>query len=79
VVHFGQQRYGNRTSPLIRMGFPVFARYRCPVEAFGRYTILKTQARHNFARGDDPSRFSSATSASESGAGGAACQPDPAL
>jgi len=31
------------TSHLIRMGFPVFARYRCPVEAFGRYTMLKTQ------------------------------------
>jgi 4-hydroxy-4-methyl-2-oxoglutarate aldolase len=29
---------------LIAMGFPVFARYRCPVEAFGRYTILKCQA-----------------------------------
>ena len=28
---------------LIRMGFPVFARYRCPIEAFGRYTILKCQ------------------------------------
>ncbi len=28
---------------LIAMGFPVFARYRCPVEAFGRYTMLKTQ------------------------------------
>ncbi|HUK19447.1 MAG TPA: RraA family protein [Bryobacteraceae bacterium] len=28
---------------LIRMGFPVFARYRCPIEAFGRYTLLKTQ------------------------------------
>ena len=31
------------TSLLMRMGFPVFARYRCPVEAFGRYTLLKTQ------------------------------------
>jgi regulator of RNase E activity RraA len=31
------------SSLLIRMGFPVFARYRCPVEAFGRYTLLKTQ------------------------------------
>lgn len=28
---------------LIARGFPVFARYRCPVEAFGRYTILKFQ------------------------------------
>jgi regulator of RNase E activity RraA len=28
---------------LITMGFPVFARYRSPVEAFGRYTLLKTQ------------------------------------
>jgi 4-hydroxy-4-methyl-2-oxoglutarate aldolase len=28
---------------LIAMDFPVFARYRCPVEAFGRYTMLKTQ------------------------------------
>jgi 4-hydroxy-4-methyl-2-oxoglutarate aldolase len=28
---------------LIRMGFPVFARYRCPIEAFGRYTLLKCQ------------------------------------
>jgi len=28
---------------LIRMGFPVFARYRCPVEAFGRYMMLKCQ------------------------------------
>jgi regulator of RNase E activity RraA len=28
---------------LISMGFPVFARYRSPVEAFGRYTMLKTQ------------------------------------
>jgi 4-hydroxy-4-methyl-2-oxoglutarate aldolase len=28
---------------LIAMGFPVFARYRCPIEAFGRYTILKCQ------------------------------------
>jgi len=28
---------------LIAMGFPVFARYRSPVEAFGRYTLLKTQ------------------------------------
>jgi len=26
---------------LIQMGFPVFARYRCPIEAFGRYTMLK--------------------------------------
>lgn len=31
------------SSHLIAMGFPVFARYRCPVEAFGRYTMLKTQ------------------------------------
>jgi 4-hydroxy-4-methyl-2-oxoglutarate aldolase len=28
---------------LVAMGFPVFARYRSPVEAFGRYTLLKTQ------------------------------------
>src|SRR5271157_1815488 len=28
---------------LIAMGFPVFARYRCPIEAFGRYTMLKCQ------------------------------------
>jgi regulator of RNase E activity RraA len=28
---------------LIQMGFPVFARYRCPIEAFGRYTMLKCQ------------------------------------
>jgi regulator of RNase E activity RraA len=28
---------------LIDMGFPVFARYRTPVEAFGRYILLKTQ------------------------------------
>ncbi len=28
---------------LIAMDFPVFARYRCPIEAFGRYTILKWQ------------------------------------
>jgi regulator of RNase E activity RraA len=28
---------------LIQMGFPVFARYRCPVEAFGRYSWLKSQ------------------------------------
>lgn len=28
---------------LIAMGFPVFARYRSPVEAFGRYTLLKCQ------------------------------------
>jgi len=28
---------------LIRMGFPVFARYRSPVEAFGRYMIVKFQ------------------------------------
>lgn len=28
---------------LISMGFPVFARYRSPVEAFGRYVILKSQ------------------------------------
>lgn len=31
------------TGHLIAMGFPVFARYRCPVEAFGRYTLIKTQ------------------------------------
>lgn len=35
---------GTRDSGLlIKMGFPVFARYRCPVEAFGRYMILKFQ------------------------------------
>ena len=28
---------------LIAMHFPVFARYRSPVEAFGRYTMLKCQ------------------------------------
>jgi len=28
---------------LINMGFPVFARYRTPVEAFGRYTTLAWQ------------------------------------
>jgi regulator of RNase E activity RraA len=28
---------------LVAMGFPVFARYRCPIEAFGRYTLLKCQ------------------------------------
>jgi len=28
---------------LIKMGFPVFSRYRSPVEAFGRYMILKFQ------------------------------------
>lgn len=28
---------------LIEMGFPVFARYRSPVEAFGRYMLLKCQ------------------------------------
>jgi 4-hydroxy-4-methyl-2-oxoglutarate aldolase len=28
---------------LIARGFPVFARYRSPVEAFGRYTIIKAQ------------------------------------
>lgn len=31
------------TGHLIAMGFPVFARYRCPIEAFGRYTMLKCQ------------------------------------
>jgi regulator of RNase E activity RraA len=31
------------SSHLIAMGFPVFARYRCPVEAFGRYTLVKSQ------------------------------------
>ncbi len=30
-------------SHLISMAFPVFARYRSPVEAFGRYTLLKFQ------------------------------------
>lgn len=28
---------------LIAMGFPVFTRYRSPVEAFGRYTLIKCQ------------------------------------
>ncbi len=28
---------------LIAMGFPVFARYRSPVEAFGRYMLVKCQ------------------------------------
>lgn len=28
---------------LIQMNFPVFARYRCPIEAFGRHTMLKCQ------------------------------------
>ncbi|SPE40582.1 Protein dlpA [Candidatus Sulfopaludibacter sp. SbA3] len=28
---------------LIQMEFPVFARYRSPIEAFGRYMIVKTQ------------------------------------
>ncbi len=31
------------TGRLISAGFPVFARYRTPVEAFGRYMILKCQ------------------------------------
>jgi regulator of RNase E activity RraA len=35
---------GTRDSgKLISMGFPVFARYRSPVEAFGRYTMLDCQ------------------------------------
>jgi len=35
---------GTRDSgKLISMGFPVFARYRTPVEAFGRYTMLNCQ------------------------------------
>jgi regulator of RNase E activity RraA len=35
---------GTRDSgKLISMGFPVFARYRSPVEAFGRYTMLNCQ------------------------------------
>lgn len=35
---------GTRDSgKLISMGFPVFARYRSPVEAFGRYTMLSCQ------------------------------------
>ena len=35
---------GTRDSALlIKMGFPVFARYRSPVEAFGRYMIHKFQ------------------------------------
>ncbi len=31
------------SSHLIARGFPVFARYRSPVEAFGRYALLKCQ------------------------------------
>jgi 4-hydroxy-4-methyl-2-oxoglutarate aldolase len=31
------------SAKLISMGFPVFARYRSPVEAFGRYTMLNCQ------------------------------------
>jgi 4-hydroxy-4-methyl-2-oxoglutarate aldolase len=31
------------TRRLLTEGFPVFARYRSPVEAFGRYVMLKTQ------------------------------------
>jgi 4-hydroxy-4-methyl-2-oxoglutarate aldolase len=31
------------TRRLVSEGFPVFARYRTPVEAFGRYVMLKTQ------------------------------------
>lgn len=31
------------TGHLIARGFPVFARYRSPVEAFGRYAILSSQ------------------------------------
>ena len=31
------------TRRLVSEGFPVFARYRSPVEAFGRYMMLKTQ------------------------------------
>lgn len=31
------------TTYLIAMGFPIFARYRTPVEAFGRYMMLKCQ------------------------------------
>jgi regulator of RNase E activity RraA len=31
------------SSLLIAMGFPVFARYRSPVEAFGRYTLINSQ------------------------------------
>jgi 4-hydroxy-4-methyl-2-oxoglutarate aldolase len=35
---------GTRDSgKLMSMGFPVFARYRSPVEAFGRYTMLNCQ------------------------------------
>lgn len=35
---------GTRDSgKLIEAGFPVFARYRCPVEAFGRWAILEYQ------------------------------------
>lgn len=28
---------------MIRAGFPVFARYRCPIEAFGRWAIIEYQ------------------------------------
>jgi 4-hydroxy-4-methyl-2-oxoglutarate aldolase len=31
------------TTKLIKMGFPVFARYRTPVEAFGRWAVLEYQ------------------------------------
>ena len=35
---------GTRDTPkLIAADFPVFARYRTPIEAFGRYTILKSR------------------------------------
>lgn len=39
------------TVHLIAMGFPVFARYRTPVEAFGRYTILVWQVPIRIAGG----------------------------
>jgi regulator of RNase E activity RraA len=39
LIDGGTRDCGN----LIRMGFPVFARYRTPVEAFGRYTLIKSQ------------------------------------
>lgn len=35
---------GTRDSAyLISMGFPVFARYRCPIEAFGRHVMIASQ------------------------------------
>jgi 4-hydroxy-4-methyl-2-oxoglutarate aldolase len=32
------------TGQLIAMGFPVFARYRTPIEAFGRWAMIDHQA-----------------------------------